>query len=78
MRSFAHGAIAQPDMRGGSQPLSASDVDLLTKSSDRIGESPRLLPTDDNRRDPPNRCRLLRAQHATQWSRIDGLEILAA
>jgi N-ethylmaleimide reductase len=38
------GAIAHPDVRGGSQPLSASDVDLLHESVTHRAESPQLLP----------------------------------
>jgi hypothetical protein len=55
------GAVAHPDVRGGSQPLSASDVDLLHESvtpSDIWPKAHGCSPTDGHRRDPPNRCRL--------------------
>jgi N-ethylmaleimide reductase len=38
------GAIAHPDVRGGSQPLSASDVDLLNESVTASGRKPTVAP----------------------------------
>jgi N-ethylmaleimide reductase len=38
------GAIAHPDMRGGSQPLSASDVNLLYESVTTSGRKPTVAP----------------------------------
>jgi N-ethylmaleimide reductase len=38
------GAIAHPDVRGGSQPLSASDVDLLFESVTASGRKPTVAP----------------------------------
>ncbi len=38
------GAIAHPDMRGSSQPLSASDVDLLYESVTASGRKPTVAP----------------------------------
>src|SRR6202171_819741 len=38
------GAIAHPDVRGGSQPLSASDVDLLHESVTASGRKPTAAP----------------------------------
>src|ERR1700675_1082803 len=38
------GAIAHPDVRGGSQPLSASDVDLLHESVPPSGRKPTVAP----------------------------------
>ena len=38
------GAIAHPDLRGGAQPLSASDVDLLQESVTPTGRKPTVAP----------------------------------
>src|SRR6267154_1399199 len=38
------GALAHPDVRGGSQPLSASDVDLLHESVTPSGRKPTVAP----------------------------------
>src|SRR6201988_1538071 len=38
------GAIAHPDVRGGTQPLSASDVDLLQESVTPTGRRPTVKP----------------------------------
>ena len=38
------GAIAHPDVRAGSQPLSASDVNILHESVTASGKKPRLRP----------------------------------
>jgi DNA-binding transcriptional LysR family regulator len=38
------GAIAHPDMRGGAQPLSASDVNLLFESVTPTGRKPTVAP----------------------------------
>jgi len=53
-----------PTCAGGSQPLSASDVDLLHESVTPSGRKPTVCsPTDDHRRKSArDRCRLLRAR----------------
>ena len=73
------GAIAHPDMRGGSQPLSASDVDLLHESVTASGRKPTVAPrpmtTAEIRQTVADYARA--ARNAMEAG-FDGLEILAA
>src|SRR5258705_1146097 len=73
------GAVAQPDVRGGSQPLSASDVDLLHESVTPSGRmptvAPRPMPTAEIRQTVADYARA--ARNAMEAG-FDGLEILAA
>src|SRR6266849_4198939 len=73
------GAIAHPDVRGGSQPLSASDVDLLHESVTPSGRKPAVAPrpmtTAEIRQTVVDYARA--ARNAMEAG-FDGLEILAA
>src|SRR6266404_3701618 len=73
------GAIAHPDVRGGSQPLSASDVDLLHESVTPSGRKPTVAPrpmsTAEIRQTVADYARA--ARNAMEAG-FDGLEILAA
>ncbi len=73
------GAIAHPDMRGGSQPLSASDVNLLHESVTASGRKPTVAPrpmtTAEIRQTVADYARA--ARNAMEAG-FDGLEILAA
>jgi N-ethylmaleimide reductase len=73
------GAIAHPDMRGGSRPLSASDVNLLHESVTSSGRKPTVAPrpmtTAEIRQTVVDYARA--ARNAMEAG-FDGLEILAA
>jgi N-ethylmaleimide reductase len=73
------GAIAHPDVRGGSQPLSAADVDLLHESVTPSGRKPTVAPrpmtTAEIRQTVADYARA--ARNAMEAG-FDGLEILAA
>src|SRR6202163_1462790 len=73
------GAIAHPDVRGGAQPLSASDVDLLNESVTPSGRKPTVAPrpmtTAEIRQTVADYARA--ARNAMEAG-FDGLEILAA
>ena len=73
------GAIAHPDMRGGSPPLSASDVNLLYESVTLSGRKPTVAPrpmtTAEIRQTVADYARA--ARNAMEAG-FDGLEILAA
>jgi N-ethylmaleimide reductase len=73
------GAIAHPDMRGGSQPLSASDINLLYESVTPSGRKPTVVPramtTAEIRQTVADYARA--ARNAMEAG-FDGLEILAA
>ena len=73
------GAIAHPDMRGGSQPLSASDVNLLHESVTLSGRKPTVAPrpmtTAEIRQTVADYARA--ARNAMEAG-FDGVEILAA
>ena len=73
------GAIAHPDMRGGSQPLSASDVNLLHESVTASGKkrtvAPRPMTIAEIRQTVADYAR---AAHNAMQAGFDGLEILAA
>jgi N-ethylmaleimide reductase len=72
------GAIAHPDLRGGSQPLSASDVDLLNESVTASGRKPTVAPRpmtiDEIRQTVADYARA--ARNAMEAG-FDGLDILA-
>src|ERR1700722_3027372 len=73
------GAIAHPDTRGGSQPLSASDVNVLYESVTPSGRKPTVAPrpmtTAEIRQTVADYARA--ARNAMEAG-FDGLEILAA
>src|SRR6202158_199883 len=73
------GAIAHPDVRGGSQPLSAADVDLLHESVTPSGRKPTVAPrpmtTAEIRQTVADYAHA--ARNAMEAG-FDGLEILAA
>src|SRR5258705_11178272 len=73
------GAIAHPDMRGGSPPLSASDVNLLYVSVTASGKKPTVTPRPMTNAEI--RQTVAEYAHATRnaiGAAIHGLEILAA
>ncbi len=73
------GAIAHPDMRGGSQPLSASDVNLLYVSVTASGKKPTVAPRPMTIAEI--RQTVADYAHAARNAMeagFDGLEILAA
>src|SRR6202790_3218130 len=73
------GAIAHPDLRGGSLPLSASDIDLLHESVTASGRKPtvalRPMTTAEIRQTAADYAR---AARNSMEAGFDGLEILAA
>ena len=72
------GAIAHPDLRGGTQPLSASDVNLLQESVTPTGRKPTVAPrpmtTDEIRHTVADYARA--ARNAIEAG-FDGVQILA-
>ncbi len=73
------GAIAHPDMRGGSQPLSASDVDLLYESVTPSGRKPTVAPRPMTTAEIHQTVAdYARAARNAMEAGFDGLEILAA
>jgi N-ethylmaleimide reductase len=72
------GAIAHPDVRGGTQPLSASDVDLLQESVTPTGRKPTVKPRpmtiDEIRQTIADYARA--ARNAVEAG-FDGVQILA-
>jgi N-ethylmaleimide reductase len=73
------GAIAHPDMRGGSQPLSASDVDLLYESVTASGRKPTVAPRPMTIAEIRQTVAdYARAARNAMEAGFDGLEILAA
>jgi N-ethylmaleimide reductase len=73
------GAIAHPDMRGGSQPLSASDVDLLHESVTASGKKPTVAPRPMTIAEIRQTVAdYARAARNAMEAGFDGLEILAA
>ena len=60
------GAIAHPDLRGGAQPLSASDVNLLQESVTPTGRKPTVQPRPMSIEEIPRRSRTMRAPLATR------------
>jgi N-ethylmaleimide reductase len=73
------GAIAHPDMRGGSQPLSASDVDLLYESVTASGKKPTVVPRPMTLAEIRQTVAdYARAARNAMEAGFDGLEILAA
>jgi N-ethylmaleimide reductase len=72
------GAIAHPDLRGGTQPLSASDVNLLQESVTPTGRKPTVQPRpmtiDEIRRTVADYARA--ARNAVEAG-FDGVQILA-
>src|SRR6202521_4175086 len=73
------GAIAHPDIRGGSQPLSASDINLLYESVTPSGRKPTVVPRAMTTAEI---CQTVadyaRAARNAMEAGFDGLEILAA
>jgi N-ethylmaleimide reductase len=73
------GAIAHPDMRGGSQPLSASDVNLLYESVTASGRKPTVAPRPMTIAEIRETVAdYARAARNAMEAGFDGLEILAA
>jgi N-ethylmaleimide reductase len=73
------GAIAHPDMRGGSQPLSASDVNLLYESVTASGKKPTVAPRPMTIAEIRQTVAdYARAARNAMEAGFDGLEILAA
>ena len=73
------GAIAHPDMRGGSQPLSASDVNLLYESVTASGRKPTVAPRPMTIAEiHQTAADYARAARNAIEAGFDGLEILAA
>ncbi len=73
------GAIAHPDMRGGAQPLSASDVDLLYESVTGSGRKPTVAPRPMTIAEIRQTVAdYARAARNAMEAGFDGLEILAA
>ena len=73
------GAIAHPDMRGGSQPLSASDVDLLHESVTTSGRKPTVAPRPMTIAEIRQTVAdYARAARNAMEAGFDGVEILAA
>lgn len=72
------GAIAHPDVRGGAQPLSASDVNLLFESVTPTGRKPTVAPrpmsTDEIGQTVADYARA--ARNAVEAG-FDGVQILA-
>src|SRR5258707_8987160 len=72
------GAIAHPDLRGGTQPLSASDVNLLQESVTPTGRKPTVKPrsmtVDEIRQTVADYARA--ARNAVEAG-FDGVQILA-
>jgi N-ethylmaleimide reductase len=72
------GAIAHPDMRGGAQPLSASDINLLFESVTPTGRKPTVAPrpmsTDEIGQTVADYARA--ARNAVEAG-FDGVQILA-
>src|SRR5216684_1394491 len=72
------GAIAHPDLRGGTQPRSASDVNLLQESVTPTGRKPTVAPrpmsTDEIRQTVADYARA--ARNAVEAG-FDGVQILA-
>ena len=72
------GAIAHPDVRGGAQPLSASDVNLLFESVTPTGRKPTVAPrpmtSDEIRQTVADYARA--ARNAVEAG-FDGVQILA-
>ena len=72
------GAIAHPDLRGGTQPLSASDVNLLQESVTPTGRKPTVKPRsmsiDEIRQTVADYARA--ARNAVEAG-FDGVQILA-
>jgi N-ethylmaleimide reductase len=61
------GAIAHPDLRGGTQPLSASDVNLLQESVTPTGRKPTVEPRPMSIEKFARRSRTMRAPPAMRW-----------
>jgi N-ethylmaleimide reductase len=73
------GAIAHPDMRGGSPPLSASDVNLLYESVTASGKKPTVAPRPMTIAEIRQTVAdYARAARNAMEAGFDGLEILAA
>jgi N-ethylmaleimide reductase len=72
------GAISHPDLRGGTQPLSASDVDLLYESVTPTGRKPTVAPrpmtTGEIRQTVAD---FARAARNAMEAGFDGVQILA-
>jgi N-ethylmaleimide reductase len=73
------GAIAHPDVRGGSQPLSASDVDLLHESVTPSGRKPTVAPRPMTTAEIHQTVAdYARAARNAMEAGFDGVQILAA
>jgi N-ethylmaleimide reductase len=65
-------------VRGGAQPLSASDIDLLYESVTPTGRKPTVATSAyEHRRNPPDGRRLCTRRPHTVEAGFDGVEILA-